>query len=546
MKDLKNILAGMVLATISLGAEAQTQAKDTTVSRTVVVEQEYNPDIMDASKINVLPRIEQTTVSKKEVEYDATLSPAGNIPVGLMQVYTGKEIRTKMQPGYVRLGHGNYGNLDVHANYLFALSDKDRLNLMLKMDGMNGKLNMPDNSGKWKSFYYRTHASMDYAHAFDKVDLDIAGKFGLSNFNFLPGSVKNKQKFTSGDVHIGIKSTGDDFILRFRAETNLLFYERQQDFGFSGTKETIIRTKAETTGNISENQLVGVAFAMDNIFYNCHILQNHHDLNFNPYYWIQEEDWKVRIGAHVDLAFGFGKKVRVSPDITAEYTFADSYTLYAQAKGGKLQNDFRRLETLNPYGMLTEQADATYEQLNAALGFKASPAPEVWLNLYGGYQKLKNDLVFFPDFNSAALLLRAMQADTGNLYAGIEAGYNHKDFVTFSASGVYRNWNADAEELAKARILAFKPSLEVNLRMDMRPMTSVLFSLGYHHSSRQKADGRKAEPAVNNLYLGGSYELFKGISVYARINNLLNKDYQYYWMYAAEGINFVGGVSFQF
>ena len=35
------------------------------MNRTVVVEQEYNPDIMDASKVNVLPKVEEPTVSRK-------------------------------------------------------------------------------------------------------------------------------------------------------------------------------------------------------------------------------------------------------------------------------------------------------------------------------------------------------------------------------------------------------------------------------------------------------------------------------------------------
>ena len=71
------------------------------------------------------------------------------------------------------------------------------------------------------------------------------------------------------------------------------------------------------------------------------------------------------------------------------------------------------------------------------------------------------------------------------------------------------------------------------------------FSLGYQHVSREKVEESKVD-AVNNLYLGGTYEFLKGISVYARINNLLNRDYQYYWGYPTEGINFIGGVSFKF
>ena len=61
------------------------------------------------------------------------------------------------------------------------------------------------------------------------------------------------------------------------------------------------------------------------------------------------------------------------------------------------------LETFCPYGQVSSQPDATYEQINAAIGFKASPAIGLWLNLYGGYQNLKDDLFFQPaDFESAA------------------------------------------------------------------------------------------------------------------------------------------------
>ena len=61
MKRSLYIIGGITLA-ISMPSHllAQTtQSKDTTMNRTVVVEQEYNPDIMDASKVNVLPKVEE-------------------------------------------------------------------------------------------------------------------------------------------------------------------------------------------------------------------------------------------------------------------------------------------------------------------------------------------------------------------------------------------------------------------------------------------------------------------------------------------------------
>ena len=67
MKRTLYIAGGFTLAFLMpFNLQAQnTQPKDTTMNRTVVVEQEYNPDILDASKVNVLPKVEEPTVSKK-------------------------------------------------------------------------------------------------------------------------------------------------------------------------------------------------------------------------------------------------------------------------------------------------------------------------------------------------------------------------------------------------------------------------------------------------------------------------------------------------
>lgn len=545
MKTIQSILIATALAAcvFPMQAQAQEQAKDTTVNRTVVVEQEYAPDINDATKINVVPQVTPPTVSKKAVEYDARMVPAAQIPATTMQAYTGQETQPKAAPGYVRLGYGNYGNLDAQANYLFSLSSRDRLNLNFGMDGMNGSLDLPDENGEWDAFYYRTRAAIDYLHAFNKVDLNVAGRFGLSNFNLLPALPGNKQKFTSGDFHVGVRSTDEEMPFRFSAETNLMLYQRQHDLPYDDLQETLIRTKAEVTGDISDGQSISVALAMDNVLYQHTDFENYTSLDMNPYYLLQNDDWTLRLGAHVDLAFGFGKTFRAAPDVYAQYNFADSYLLYVQAKGGKQQNDFRRLETICPYGQLASQADATYEQLNAALGFKASPVTGLWMNIYGGYQNLKNDLV--QGFGDDALLLYGQ--NTSNVYFGAEVSYSYKDIFAIAASGTYRNWDTKKDETnpyAEAALL-FKPALEADLHVDIRPVSPFLLKLGYQHIARQEVEGQTID-AVSNLYAGLEYKLFKGISIYARANNLLNQKYQYYLGYPAEGINFVGGVSFCF
>lgn len=100
MKRTLYIAGGFTLAFLMpFNLQAQnTQPKDTTMNRTVVVEQEYNPDILDASKVNVLPKVEEPTVSKKEVEYATTFFPATSIPADLMRPYVERKCSPAASP----------------------------------------------------------------------------------------------------------------------------------------------------------------------------------------------------------------------------------------------------------------------------------------------------------------------------------------------------------------------------------------------------------------------------------------------------------------
>ena len=66
-----------------IGAFAQ---QDTTVNRTVIVENEYNPTVMDASKINVMPQMNETKATKKNINYATSLRQVSAI--GLYLSYT--------------------------------------------------------------------------------------------------------------------------------------------------------------------------------------------------------------------------------------------------------------------------------------------------------------------------------------------------------------------------------------------------------------------------------------------------------------------------
>ena len=447
-------------------------------------------------------------------------------------------------PGYLRVGYGNYGNLDARADYLFRFSAKDQLRLTLDVDGTDGKLDRGEGWDKWNAYDYHTRAAVDYIHRFQRVDLDAAARFGLRNFNRLPDMAPGKQKFTSGDVHIGVVSTEQEKPVQFRAETNLLLYQRQHGYGYEDAQEAIVRTRADVWGALSEGQSVGIVFRMDNLIYQDIAFENYTALGLAPYYAYRQDNWDIRAGLHIDPLLGFGEGFRLAPDIRVQYAFPARLVLYAQAKGGKLLNDFRRLADLSPYAEPAAQLDATYEQINAAAGIKVGTLSGFWAHLYGGYQVLKDETYFTAlpmGGNSYALGLSTWNMN--NSYVGGELSYSYRDIVTFRANGLYRNWSLGSD--GSESMLAFKPTAEADVKLEVHPIAPLRLHVGYRTICWTKVEGERMDP-VSNLYAGATYDLFQGFGLYARLDNLLNKDYRYDWFYPTEGFNLVAGLTFRF
>ncbi len=540
----------IILLMLSVSAWAQNLQNDTTLNRTMIVEQEYNPDILDASKINVLPKVEEPAITKKEIEYSTVPIPATSFGFyNEIKPFNEPEKQTDNKGGYIRLGYGNYGNLDARLSYLFHLSKKDRLGVLAGMQGMKGKYKISEVEDKLH--YYRSAAKIDYLHQFNRVDMNIAGGWALTNFNYNFLAPMSHQRFTSGEIHLGVKSTDELLPVKFDVETNWFLYSRAHNWSestFGKVRENRVCTKARISGDISEEHLIGLQFEMDNLFYSKGFWTDYTSLQLNPYYSLDNEDWRLHIGANIDFSLGFGKILQVSPDVNIQYVFNESYVLYTQATGGRILNDFRRVGQFCPYAEILrgQKIADTYEQINASLGFTASPYPGIWFKLYGGYQNLKDELYQITENargDHSSVLLTLAQEKGSNTYGGASLTYSFKDYVKLSAEGIYRHWDMGDEALV------FKPTFQLEVELDVRPIKALAVNLGYKYVQRAKTREQefnfRIDP-VNNLYAGVSYDIYKGFSAYVEMDNILNRQYSYYYNYPAEKLNFLAGISYRF
>ena len=547
MRRMKRIAMIAGLGMMALTA-AYAQQNNTELERTVVVENQYNPTVMDASKINVLPKVEEPSVPKSNIDYVTSLRPVSAWNYQSMGLMPREQVADAIYRGWCRAGYGTHGNVDVKAGYEGYVGSKDRLGVAASLDGWNGEL-AGLNEEDWTSRLYDTRLGLDYRHSFRKTDLALGGYYRSQVFNYLypllADAPAGKQHQTMANAHIGLASTNQDMAVQFSGEIGMNYFKQKYPAGVEAGSETNFYAKGDILTPFL-GQSFGLALDLNTYSYAMGEMKNNTSLEMNPYYKMEYGDWRFRVGAHLDWWSGAENQMNVSPDLNVELNFLDSYVLYAQAGGGRENKSLMELTDVTPYWALAQPyLLPTYVTLDAQLGLKASPANGWWFNLTGGYQMREDDL-FFGVADEKGMTAAFAQADSKVAYGAAELKYDYKDLFDCTLKATYYHWDLskpkEQDDQVKQITLALKPELEVNAEVGMKPMSGLRVNVGYEYVKRCEG----LYDPISNLYLGADYALLKNLSVYGQIRNLMNKEYVRADAYPAQKMNALVGLSLRF
>ena len=583
--DKKILLASTGLLFVGT-AMAQVQQKDSTLNRTVVVENQYNPEVMDAFKVNVLPKVEEPAVAKKHIDYATSQSPMTRFGFEPMGVMTREMKQDGARRGYVRGSYGMLNHTDVKAAYLWDITKRDRLGVMASFRGHSGDVGSPvknDETDVYQRFF-RGDFGLDYTHTFDKVKFNLGTNFANQVFGYqydypeidsgngtlLNGSdannVSNNQRFMMGNGYVGLNSLEGQLPLDFSVTVGFDAFKRKHAFPITDSEfivpdylQKMIFAKGNVSGLLKEGQHVGVDFGVSHVMYNTGdvkissddkfsgaVYENNTLIQLNPYYAIQTENLNVRLGAHVDIQTKVGSGLKVAPDVRAAYSFNDSYVLYAQALGGTKLNDFNSLNQVSPYWNSERQIKTSYTVFDAQAGLKASPVNGLGLKLYGGYRITKDDLFVMPDVVLSGIYIDVadLQQDKSKVfYAGAGVDYDFRDAFSIGVKGQYNNWKIGNKE--NINYLVLKPEYTINANMNFHIYHGLRGLVTYQYEARKKVGGERAE-AVNFLRLGAEKRFDDRLNVFIHVNNALNQEYYSEAGYPDLGINVIGGISLNF
>jgi len=283
-------------------------------------------------------------------------------------------------------------------------------------------------------------------------------------------------------------------------------------------------------------------------------------LTLNPYYNIERPEYNVRLGVKTSFSFVHGKFVSPSPDVLAEWKAVPEYlSLYGGVTGNYEINTLDKIFTENPYLLSDLRLTDTFTPIDFFAGIKLKPVYNLLLDGYIDFKHIDNQYFFVNNGYSLATSNTILYPSDATIYtnrfsvvygrsslfkAGIRANYNYKKLVNFELKYAYNSWTVDNQPYAWNM-----PKYEAQLNTDLRINDNLTVSANmYYEGTRYARLGNLAILMQDkvDINLGVAYSYNNWLTVFGKINNLINNQYQNYYGYDVQGTNMMIGAAFSF
>ncbi|RYH75496.1 TonB-dependent receptor [Flavobacteriaceae bacterium 144Ye] len=564
-------LAFLVVASNGFSQERETDTIDTDV---VNVVKPYTPTISDAFKIKETPTLnDSTTAQKKDVKYNIFSIPVASTftPAKGKAATVDKAKPIKLYDNYASLGFGTYTTIlgEVYLNH--ALNRTERVGGYLShhssQGGIDGLL-LDDN-------FSNTNLNANFSKQLRDMSWTVDAGFGLQTYNWygLPQPLFDEttadminEGHSFYNVHFGGKLNFEDAIIdnlkvRFRR------FGDDQDSGenrFVASSEFTVPIRGEEIKTEVTIDYIGGEF--DRNFYTEDAIK-YGNINFGiaPSYQLKQDDLTVNLGVNLvylnDTEFS-DNKFYIYPNITASYRLVDEILIaYGGIEGGLMQNSYYDFANENPFVSPTLFIAPTDQQYNASVGLKGKLSNSMSYNISGRY---------FADRNKAMFMSNSVLGGATEDYQyGNSYGVVYDDVNTLSVAGElnvdinrnfnlgikaeYFNYSTDTQSEAW-NLPDIKGSLFLDYQIDDNWFAGAgLFFVGERKDLFYEEGTLVPTSPVTvtldsyfdaNAHVG--YRVTDRLSVFVKANNIANNDYQRWMNFPVQGIQVLGGATYQF
>lgn len=351
----------------------------------------------------------------------------------------------------------------------------------------------------------------------------------------------------------------------YRDFYNVLGFDYKRTWIAGGISEDMLNAKAHVSysdnwigkrdkGNL---QTVAVDFLMT---YN-NVNQGLIILYANPYFNIDGEFFRVRLGAMVDMKTY--DKVGFYPDLSGSvFVLEDKLEFFASLGGKSKINTLSQMVSENPFvnSNFLDLSEFGYEKtpIDFQGGVRVRVANNLDASARVGYSIRKNGVFYLPesvkflnDSVSEKPLLQTFDIiflDYDMLRLVFDLRWRVNEQINVSAEFCYNKYDVRTEDVyGKAW---YKPSLEVDVRgsyvLDEEwSFNAHIKALGSRPAIGLDGNEVSLKPAID-LGLGSDYQFAQNLTAFAEIHNMVHNKYQLYYNYPSVGFELFLGMKYRF
>jgi hypothetical protein len=274
-------------------------------------------------------------------------------------------------------------------------------------------------------------------------------------------------------------------------------------------------------------------------------------VRINPYIKLQGENYKIDAGVSLVSEFGFSSRLLLFPAAKAELQVIPKYVrLFVEAKGDINRSSIRDFAMINPFIGPNIAIKNSVDQLDISAGLKGTLAPGLSFKGTLFRNTIKDMPLFVSNFDFANGYNRfAVIYDNGRArVTGLNAELDYKvddDFNIFGRAE-FRDYKMASEVLAW-NLPKFKLTAGTNIQINNKVNVSgSLLFRGNANDPRVVGGAYSAIPSFIDISGGVEYKATNKISIFGRVNNILNGTNQTWLYYPEYGFNIFGGASYSF
>jgi|GEM_PF-2306430 len=277
-----------------------------------------------------------------------------------------------------------------------------------------------------------------------------------------------------------------------------------------------------------------------------------------PCYQYRDNGFSITAGLNLEgVNSNSNFSVNVYPKIALSYSVTEWFIPYASATGGTQLNNYEKIITENPYILSGTAVANSRHLINFQGGIRGNVNPFMAYQLNVGYSVI-DSMYFFVNSDNSRLI---MPGPPQLLCSNFQAVHDNVKLLTFGGS-LSSKFGSAFEALLRAQYYQYtltdideawhRPEFELGLNLRYRTEKFIFNVNGYFRGETPVQLNSEYDrlttrtPGYFNLGLMAEYRISPQISAFAQVSNLLNNNYQQYYLYYNPGITFGGGFSVAF